>query len=169
MACEFNPDWEVYFLKTSNRMSLCNRVNSARAKSIHWQYSRQMSHLSPSSRPQIICFNNVRKFCHTRGQEKQQFWLLWQRAPTEMWRPTSSSLSLTCMYWPHVYNSLKTLQRQPARKVSQKHVPALDDSDKRPWMPDGDSHLHYTGRPHCKITISEVASKEVEDCIHYSG
>lgn len=46
---------DVYFLKTSNRMSLCNRVNSARAKSIHWQYLQQMSHLSPSSRSQKIC------------------------------------------------------------------------------------------------------------------
>lgn len=74
----------------SNRMCLCNRVNSTTVKLTHWQFLWLVSHFSPFSRPQKICFTNICKFCHTRGQEKPQFWLLLQKTPTETQGPTSA-------------------------------------------------------------------------------
>lgn len=73
-------------------MCICNRFNFKRAKLIHWQFVWQITHFSPSSGPQKIYFNNICKFCRDRAQEKLQCWLLWQRAPTEILRPISSSL-----------------------------------------------------------------------------
>lgn len=42
--------------------------------------------------------------------------------------PWRAFFFLTLMYWPHVYNSLKVLQRHEARKVSQRYSLALEDS-----------------------------------------
>lgn len=56
----------------SNRMCLCNRVHSTRAKLTHWQFSWQMSHLTLSTRPQKICFHNTCNFCHARSWETLQ-------------------------------------------------------------------------------------------------
>lgn len=83
-------------------------------------------------------YNSVQVLPHQGPQESAVFTPLAES--THQYLETTSSflegfLSLTWMYWPHVYNRLKTLQRLPARQVFQRHVPDLRTETKDPTCP----------------------------------
>ena len=133
----------------------CNRFNLKRAKLIHWQFLWQISHFSPSSRPQKICLNNICKFCCKRAKISFNFGSFGGELPLRYrdllpapWR----ALSLTWMYWPRVHNSLKILWRHPARSFQL-------------WMTMTEDPEHTLETTTCKTLLLKWESKFRPSCI----